>query len=447
MLRSLLLSAGVVAALVIGGPEGVAANDASPSDPPNWVSATVQDVTPGLVYRLEGCVTVLAPGATNVSLRIAWHDQPNGYGPAVYKDALANPTVIGKQQCLSIANADAPCEAISVRYGVFVVPDTAAIQISSLTFTPQPGATPLPCPTTPPAPPTPTPTATPPTPPQPPSPTPHPTIEEPAEPLAFPTLVNGGFEEPRDDGTPYGWRKIGGEMSTSTTTKAEGQRSAKLTSKTQSTKWLYQSVSVEGGRHYRLRAQALMNDPALKEALLRVSWYISADGSGSQIATADSQPLTATSQQWTELDTGALLSPPQARSARLRLMVRPAAAAAATAYFDDVRFEKVSAPPSSASAPAEDAPAAAAGGARTSTGAIARSEPAVSAGSTFWKGPRPLANVKRHADDERPPPAQRDDVPLWPLVLATAVPAAGLALLAGDAWHRSRIAGVDEPRL
>ena len=43
----------------------------------------------------------------------------------------------------------------------------------------------------------------------------EPSLETIAEPTLFPALVNGGFEDVREDGTPYGWRKIGGEVSAS----------------------------------------------------------------------------------------------------------------------------------------------------------------------------------------------------------------------------------------
>ena len=257
--------------------------------------------------------------------------------------------------------------------------------------------------------------------------------------------MNGGFEQVRDDGTPYGWRKVGGQMGTSATNKAEGQRSATLISHTGSTKWLYQSVSVQGGRHYRLTAKALKGDAGVKEVLLRLSWYASADGSGSQLDTADSEPLADDSPQFAGLDTGAVQAPAQARSARARLMMRPASAAA-TAYFDDVRFEEVAAPAiaasTSAGAPGGDSDSRSAAGGRS----VRPARPG-DAAPTYWKGPRPLANVNAALSEDGLPRAGGGGVPAWSLALAAAMPAAGLALLAADAWRRSRIAGPDDTRL
>src|SRR3990172_7468997 len=88
-----------------------------------------------------------------------------------------------------------------------------------------------------------------------------------------------------------------------------GGHAAALISRTESTKWLFQTVSVRGGSHYRLRAMALKDDAAVRETLLRVSWYASADGSGGQLSTADSQPLTADSPRFVFLDTGAVQAP------------------------------------------------------------------------------------------------------------------------------------------
>lgn len=453
MLRPAVLSAGLAAALFISILNGMGSDAASGAGATGWAGATVESVVPGRIYRFDGCFTMTAPGATSVSLRIAWHDQPGGYGSAVYDDAPGNPLALGEQQCLSITNADAPCNAQSVRRGVFVVPDSAAVEVGSLTFSPQAGANPVPCPTPPPGPPPPSPTPTPtptPSPPHPPPSAPPPTgepdPEADEEPTLFPSLVNGGFEQARNDGTPYGWRKVGGQMGTSATTKAEGQRSATLASHTESTKWLYQSLSVEGGRHYRLTAKALKSDANVKEVLLRLSWYASVDGSGSQLATADSEPLSEVSPQFVGLDTGAVRAPAEARSARARLMLRPASAAAATAYFDDVRFEEVAAPPMAAST-SGSAPGGDSGSRSAASGRSVRSARLGDAASLYWKGPRPLANVSAASPEDELPSAGGGGVPLWPAVLAAAMPAAGLALLAGDAWRRSRIAGPDDTRL
>ncbi len=340
MQRTIVLLAGLGAALLTGGLAAVRGEATPDTNQLGWVEQYVQEVTPGQTYRLDGCLTVTGTGVMSISLSVAWYEQPGGFGATLYQDdAHADVWRVGKQ-CLSLTT-DAPCAARSARYGVLVKGDTGAVSVDSptLQFSAEPNATPIACPTKPPSP-----TAT------------------PMEPTVFPSLVNGGFEDVREDGTPYGWRKIGGEMSASNAFHAEGGRSAALVSRTASTKWIYQTVSVQGGAFYRLRAAALKNDPAVREALLRVSWYESADGSGSQIGTGDSPALVEGSPAFVMLDTGPVQAPPQAGSAKVRLLLRPASAASAVVYFDAVQFGQVDAPtptavltPSPASTPGQAA--------------------------------------------------------------------------------------------
>ncbi|MCH8919299.1 MAG: hypothetical protein IIA23_01155 [Chloroflexi bacterium] len=453
MPRTALLLAGLGAALIVGGLTAVRSEAIPSTSETPWVEQHAQNVTPGQVYRLDGCLTVTAPGLTFVSLRIVWYDQQEGFGDTVKIDQLpGDPWRVGSEQCLSLTNAEAPCAARSARYGVVVKGDTGALDVSSLDFSLEPGATPTACPT-PTATPTPTPTPTPAPqaagPPKP-SPTPissspEPSLETIAEPTLFPTLVNGGFEDVREDGTPYGWRKIGGEISASGAVSSEGDLSASLLSRTESTKWLYQAVSVEGGSYYQLRAMALKNDPAAREVLLRVSWYASADGSGSQLSTVDSSALTEDSPEFVALDTGPVRAPPEARSAKVRLLLRPRSATPVVVYFDDVRFEVTAAPP------AEDDPdggqqirSATEDGGGTTTGNAPQVANAEVLG--VWTGPATLANVRQ---ERQQPDTPIDDGgrPLWPLLLAFGVPAAGLTVMAGGAWRRARLAERNERHL
>ena len=155
----------------------------------------------------------------------------------------------------------------------------------------------------------------------------------------FTALVNGGFEEGRQDGTPVGWRKVGGEMARTGEVHGEGAFAAEFTSSTTSTKWMYQTVAVEGGAYYEAVAKALKDDPAAAAVFLRLSWYASEDASGQAIGTVDSTEVLET--DWPEfrrLTTGPVGAPQEARSAKVRLMLRPASAAVATVYFDEVTF-------------------------------------------------------------------------------------------------------------
>ncbi|GAF72291.1 unnamed protein product, partial [marine sediment metagenome] len=409
---------------------------------------------------------------TYVALRVVCYEQAGGFGPSLDQhDEPADIWRVG-EQCLTLTNAVAPCAARSVRYGVIVSGDTDAVSVDSpsLQLSAEPDATPIACPTEPPSP-TPTPTLTP-TPPPPPSPaptsapvpppapplseaTPTTPTPQPAEPRVFPSLVNGGFEDVREDGTPYGWRKVGGEMSASKAFHAEGERSAALVSRTASTKWIYQTVSVQGGAFYRLLAAALKNDPGVREALLRVSWYESADGSGSQIGTADSPALAEDSAGFVMLDTGPVQAPPQARSAKVRLLLRPASAAAVV-YFDAVRFEETVAlaatsadgsdeaerPTGGRDLPAAEGSSAEAPQTRAASPGVWRgpTTQGEAAALDVWRGPTTLANVRQESEPQASPDAGGGR-PLWPLLLAFGVPAAALGTIAGHAWWRARLAG------
>ena len=226
-------------------------------------------------------------------------------------------------------------------------------------------------------------------------------------------------------------------MSATSAVHSEGGRAAALTSRTGSTKWLFQTVGVRAGSHYRLRAMALKDDAAVREALLRVSWYASADGSGGQLSTADSQPLTVDSPRFVGLDTGGMQAPAEARSARVRLLLRPLSAAPATAYFDDVSFQETAAPSGGGAPAASGAPAAAAGAGEAGSPGVAPARQVVAGRRA---GPATLANVGQARAQEAPAGAASEGRPLWPVLLALGVPAAGLALMAAHAW-RSRLAG------
>jgi hypothetical protein len=471
LLRTIVLLAGLGAALITGGLAAVRGETVPSTSQSGWVEQHIQEITPGETYRLDGCLTVTAPGIEFVSLRVSWYADPDGSGSALKHDELpGNPWLVGSEQCLSLTNAadpvqldHAPCAARSARYGVWVKGNTDAVSVdsSSLHFYADPEGTLIACPTTPPSPtpmPTPTPISSPPPSPTPtsapaPPPAPPPSEAEAGEassqttePRVFASLTNGGFEDVREDGTPYGWRKVGGEMSASRAFQAQGERSAALVSRTASTKWIYQTVRVEGETFYRLRSVALKNDSRVQEALLRVSWYESADGSGRQIGTADSPALAEDSPEFVMLDTGPLQAPVEARSAKVRLLIRPASAAPAAVYFDAVRFEETEAPTATSadSGQAEQRPAGGATATAHDRPAQARQVQAAALG--VWRGPTPLANVRQESEPQASPDAGSSR-PFWPLLLALAVPAAALGAMASHAWWRARLAGINNRHL
>jgi hypothetical protein len=169
------------------------------------------------------------------------------------------------------------------------------------------------------------------------------------EPRFFASLTNAGFEEAAADGVPYAWRKVGGRVSVVGEPHVEGAHALRLDSETTSTKWAYQTVSVQPGAYYEASVYALKNDPAAEAVFLRLSWYAAEDGDGAAIDSADSVGLLSTnSPSFLQLTTGPVQAPSEARSVRVKLMLRPISANPGIAYFDDVRLNRVSAPASPA---------------------------------------------------------------------------------------------------
>ncbi|MYE46597.1 MAG: hypothetical protein F4X25_07565 [Chloroflexi bacterium] len=170
------------------------------------------------------------------------------------------------------------------------------------------------------------------------------------EPSFFASLTNGDFELPGD--TPYGWRAHAGEA---LVTSEGATQAALLTSRGAATAWLHQSVRVEGGRWYQASGR-LRGGPNAAAAVIRVAWYASDDASGPQLSATDSVTLEGASDSFVPVSTGAVLAPGDARSAQLRIMLRPLGEAPATLHADDVAFTRTAPPP----APAVDVAEAAA---------------------------------------------------------------------------------------
>ena len=126
-------------------------------------------------------------------------------------------------------------------------------------------------------------------------------------------LQNPGFE----DGIA-GWSSYGGTLSQVGSPVQSGAFAAALTSDTASTKWIYQTVSIQGGGAYTFCGCALKNDPDIETIFLRISWYESEDGFGSEISHNDSlTSLTDDQPYYSLLTTGEVIAPPNAYSARV----------------------------------------------------------------------------------------------------------------------------------
>jgi len=134
-------------------------------------------------------------------------------------------------------------------------------------------------------------------------------------------------------------------------------------------------------------------------------------------------------------------APAEARSARLRLLLRPLSGAAATVYFDDVSFQETAAPSGGSAPAASEGAAGGTGGPRSPGVTSTRKEVA-----RRRAGPSALANVREPRVEETPAAAAGGRRPLWPVLLALGVPAAGLALTTAHAW-RARLAGGNKRHL
>ncbi len=149
-------------------------------------------------------------------------------------------------------------------------------------------------------------------------------------------LINGGFEA-AGDGMPAGWQAYGGTLAQVDQPVRQGQFAACLYSATSSTKWLYQTVPITPGAWYEMSAYVYEDDPAVDAAWLRISWYESADGSGSALWTVDSTMVLNTPQAaYRFLATGVVQAPSNAYSANARILLRPVSSAPASICVDDV---------------------------------------------------------------------------------------------------------------
>ena len=181
------------------------------------------------------------------------------------------------------------------------------------------------------------------------TPTPEPSLSAEATPSFFAALTNGDFELPGD--TPYGWLAHAGDALVAT---EGGSRAIALTSRGAATAWLHQSFAVEGGRWYEASGRLRTGSNA-GLARVRVAWYASADASGAQLATTDSEEVVGAGDAFAAVSSGAIRAPDGARSAQLRIMLRPAGDAPAVLHADDVSFART-APPPAPTAAAPEAP-------------------------------------------------------------------------------------------
>jgi hypothetical protein len=329
-------------------------------------------------YQLNGYARSATATNATLQVRLLWMDAEG----ATILESHSSPAFGASYQSLALTSVTGPAGATELRVQ-FQVLTGASICIDDVTLEGPPPVSPTPSPTVTLTPlPTDTPTRTPsqehptstprpPTSTRIPSATRTPTAPATARPRAAATssvtgtlvsesIANGGFE----DGLAP-WLKVGGELSLVSSPVRSGHAAGALTSTTTSTKWAYQVVSVSPGETYEF-AGFLRPGAGVSEAYLRISWYTSADGSGSALGNTDSDVrLSGPQADFVYLTTGPVSAPSSANSARVRAMMAPAGAATAVLYLDDMAFGPSAGTPGAEdiapASPADDAIGSAAG--------------------------------------------------------------------------------------
>ena len=403
-------------------------------------------VQPSRSYRFSAWALLNDSAVQEVYLEVSWWSASGSL--VLISSSPASLTGSSSEfRLLDTGHIVSPEAARSARLRAIVRTSGAfGIHFDDFTFE---GTVPLPPPTNSPAPtpvvatPTPAPTAPPVTPKPTAQPTQRPSKPLPSstavpEPPAFHQLTNGGFEQLRLDGTPYGWHKHGGEMTT-TGTRTEGSHALKLTSNTDATKWAQQTVDVIPGAHYEASVDVLP-DAGVEAVFLRISWYGATDGTGIAIDNIDS-PQASPSSHFQFISTGVVEAPPGALTAKIKLMLRPAQETGATAYFDATTFVPTTKPVENIQDGESPSPLPRTSGSRQPGAGVtvqsAGNPPVPALGTSAT--PVRLANV-RLPDKAKPvsPPSGGGGRPDWAIALAIT---AALVTVAGvgtyEIWRRN----------
>lgn len=159
------------------------------------------------------------------------------------------------------------------------------------------------------------------------------------------TLFSEDFESNRIDG----WSSSGGGATA--TTAAEFAKNSSYSIKVQHDKtssYGFQTVipNIEGGMFYEALGFGKTNNANTAGFFLRVAWYSSNDGSGSQLSSpSDSNSGNSESSDWISLNTGSIQAPSNAGSAKVRLVLNSKTSGQlASAYFDSISFKESVAP-------------------------------------------------------------------------------------------------------
>ena len=159
--------------------------------------------------------------------------------------------------------------------------------------------------------------------------------------LAENLVTNSDFET-FDQSNFTGWSKNYSTLSLSqeieTAQVHSGSYSAKLKSTSNSSKYLYQTIaSVEGTIKLSAWAKNISGDNFT--SFVRISWYSTIDGTGSEITSSDSQTVSQKGE-WQNISVSAK-KPDSAKSLKAKLIVDPSSASEVSAIFDEVTLEHV----------------------------------------------------------------------------------------------------------
>lgn len=149
-------------------------------------------------------------------------------------------------------------------------------------------------------------------------------------------IQNPGFEQGLDT-----WRDQTGSGSISSQLVSDSHSGSQALeiSNTKTSSFGHQQtlINIESGSTYRLKGWAKGLTSALKSSKLRIAWYTSPDGSGKQIATADTNEISSATD-WQLLHTD-VTAPAQSKSAKIRLVLASTEnGQQARAIFDDLEL-------------------------------------------------------------------------------------------------------------
>lgn len=144
-------------------------------------------------------------------------------------------------------------------------------------------------------------------------------------------LVNPGFES---ESQPWKTNYSSISFSIDHENFYEGSSSAKVSNSKSSSYGIEQVITdISSTLNYKISSYIKLISPYPEKTFIRIAWYKSTDGSGSQLSTSDS-PFASLSSDWQKVEY--IVAPPETvMSAKIRLLV-----ATGSAYFDSIFFEE-----------------------------------------------------------------------------------------------------------